>query len=60
MPPKKSDDYVVRLVRHQPEYDPKQTYPPFMNSDDNYFNYCKLYSDKLRMCNHPVVKKNCK
>lgn len=43
-----------------PNYDPKQTYPRSMNSDDNYFNYCKMYSGKLRMCDHPVVKKNCK
>ena len=31
-----------------------------MGSDDNYQNYCKMYSCKLRMCDHPVVKKNCK
>ena len=43
-----------------PNYDPEQTYPRSMNSDDNYFNYCKMYSGKLRMCDHPVVKKNCK
>jgi len=43
-----------------PNYDSKQTYPRYMDSDDNYFNYCKMYSGKLRMCDHPVVKKNCK
>lgn len=43
-----------------PNYDPKRTYPRSMNSDDNYFNYCKMYSGKLRMCDHPVVKQNCK
>jgi hypothetical protein len=43
-----------------PEYDPKQTYHRYDGSDDNYQNYCKMYSGKLRMCDHPVVKKNCK
>ena len=43
-----------------PNYDPKQTYHRYKGSDDNYLNYCKMYSGKLRMCDHPVVKKNCK
>lgn len=53
-------DLFVTAYKTRPNYDPEQTYPRYMNSKDNYFNYCKMYSGKLRMCDHPVVKKNCK
>ena len=53
-------ELFTTAYKTNPEYDPRQTYPSSMGSDDNYQNYCKMYSDKLRMCDHPVVKKNCK
>ena len=42
------------------KYNHKQKYPRSMDSDDNYNNYCKIYTGKLRMCDHPVVKQKCK